>query len=74
MTDHSPRRDNTSEPRGFGRHSRGLSGEYAHEQGWGLNMEQRKRQSMQPQNVDGDEPVHTQIDPAGEGPREDNEP
>ena len=30
------------EPRGFGEHSRGLAGEYAHEQGWGLNEEERK--------------------------------
>jgi hypothetical protein len=74
--------ENTSEPRGFGQHSRGLSGEYAHEQGWGLNIGERRRQSMQPQNIDGgtdydyggqdfgDEPVNTQIepeDPAGEG-------
>jgi hypothetical protein len=81
--------ENTSEPRGFGQHSRGLSGEYAHEQGWGLNIEQRRRQSIQPQNIDGgndydygaqdfgDEPVNTQIgpeDPAGEGPRGDDEP
>jgi hypothetical protein len=86
MTDQSPRRDNSAEPRGFGSHSRGLSGEYAHEQGWGLNIEQRRRQSIQPQNIDGgtdydygaqdfgDEPVNTQIDPdgpAGNGPRDD---
>ena len=25
------------EPRGFGEHARGLAGEYAHEQGWGLH-------------------------------------
>ena len=39
--------DDTSkpaEPRGFGEHTRGLSGEYAHEQGWGLNEEERKAQ------------------------------
>ncbi len=29
------------EPRGFGEHSRGLASEYAHEQGWGLNEEER---------------------------------
>jgi hypothetical protein len=75
MADRSSQRENTSEPRGFGNHSRGLSGEYAHEQGWGLNMEQRRRQSTQPQNIDGgtdydygardfgDEPVNTEIDP-----------
>jgi hypothetical protein len=34
-----------TEPRGFGEHSRGLSGEYAHEQGWGLAVEERTRES-----------------------------
>ena len=29
------------EPRGFGEHARGLAGEYAHEQGWGLNEAER---------------------------------
>lgn len=33
-----------AEPRGFGEHTRGLAGEYAHEQGWGLNEEERKVQ------------------------------
>jgi len=75
MADQSPRQENGAEPRGFGKHSRGLSGEYAHEQGWGINIEQRRRQSIQPQNVDGgtdyeygaqdfgDEPVNTGIEP-----------
>ena len=31
------------EPRGFGEHTRGLAGEYAHEQGWGLSQEQRQK-------------------------------
>jgi hypothetical protein len=87
MANQSPRQDNSLEPRGFSEHSRGLSGSYAHEQGWGLNIEQRRRQSMQPQNIDGgtdydygaqdfgDEPVNTQIDPDGpDGPRENDEP
>jgi len=89
MADQSPRRDNKAEPRGFGKHSRGLSGEYAHQQGWGLNLEQRRRESGQPQNIDGgsdrdygaqdfgDEPVNTQIDldgSASDGPRGDDEP
>jgi len=89
MADRSPQRENSAEPRGFGAHSRGLSGEYAHEQGWGLNIEQRRRESMQPQNIDGgtdydygaqdfgDEPVNTQIDPddpTGNGPRGEEEP
>ncbi len=58
------------EPRGFGEHTRGLAGEYAHEQGWGLNEEERKAQP-QPKSPDagndfsygaqdfGDEPVDT---------------
>jgi len=87
MANQSRRQDNSLEPRGFSEHSRGLSGSYAHEQGWGLNIEQRRRQSMQPQNIDGgtdydygaqdfgDEPVNTQIDPDGpDGPRENDEP
>ena len=76
MADHTLRRQgNSAEPRGFGQHSRGLAGENAHEQGWGINLEQRKRESREPQNTDGgtdydygaqdfgDEPINTQIDP-----------
>ena len=63
------------EPRGFGEHSRGLASEYAHEQGWGLNEEERTHQPSEPQDVDGgndyeygardfgDEPVNTAIPP-----------
>ena len=43
----------TQEPRGFGEHSRGLAGEYAHEQGWGLNEEERKTGPMGAQASDG---------------------
>ena len=62
------------EPRGFGEHTRGLAGEYAHEQGWGLNEPERTQQSAAPQDVDGgtdyeygardfgDEPVNTAIE------------
>ena len=62
------------EPRGFGEHSRGLSGEYAHEQGWGLDEQERTRLAEAPQDTDGgtdyeygardfgDEPVNTTID------------
>ena len=62
------------EPRGFGEHTRGLAGEYAHEQGWGLDVEERTKQPSQPQDTDGgsdydygardfgDEPVNTEID------------
>jgi len=41
------------EPIGFGEHTRGLSGEYAHEQGWGLDEEQRKQSPSTPQDTDG---------------------
>ncbi len=41
------------EPRGFGEHSRGLTGEYAHEQGWGLNEEERRAQPEVKQDADG---------------------
>jgi hypothetical protein len=59
------------EPRGFGEHTRGLSGEYAHEQGWGIDVEERTRLPIGPQDIDGgkdydygardfgDEPVNT---------------
>ena len=62
------------EPRGFGEHSRGLAGEYAHEQGWGLNESERTHQPSAPQDIDGgndyeygardfgDEPVNVGID------------
>lgn len=63
-----------AEPRGFGERTRGLAGEYAHEQGWGLNEEERTHQSAAPQDVDGgndyeygardfgDAPVNVSID------------
>ena len=41
------------EPRGFGEHTRGLSGEYAHEQGWGLDEAERTRISFQPRDAEG---------------------
>lgn len=42
------------EPRGFGEHTRGLPGEYAHEQGWGLDEEERRRlETGGPQDTDG---------------------
>lgn len=62
-----------AEPRGFGERTRGLAGEYAHEQGWGLDTEERKKQPVVAQDIDGgtdyeygardfgDEPVNTAI-------------
>ena len=41
------------EPRGFGERSRGLASEYAHEQGWGLDEEERTRQPEGRQATDG---------------------
>lgn len=61
------------EPRGFGERTRGLAGEYAHEQGWGLDEAERVKQPGAPQDTDGgadyeygardfgDEPVNTAI-------------
>lgn len=42
-----------AEPRGFGERSRGLSGEYAHEQGWGLDVEERTKTPTGPQDISG---------------------
>ena len=59
------------EPRGLGEHTRGLASEYAHEQGWGLNEEERTKLPEEKQDTDGgtdyeygardfgDEPVNT---------------
>ncbi|MGI4758888.1 MAG: hypothetical protein ACRYGF_18820 [Janthinobacterium lividum] len=42
-----------AEPRGFGEHARGLASEYAHEQGWQLNEDERRKQPVGKQNTDG---------------------
>lgn len=72
--------DEAAQPRGFGEHSRGLASEYAHEQGWGLNEEERTRQDAAPQDMDGgtdyeygardfgDEPVNTALPPDAKEP------
>jgi hypothetical protein len=41
------------EPRGFREHVRGLASEYAHEQGWGLNEQERKATPREKQPSDG---------------------
>ncbi len=41
MTEKLKTGEKVPEPRGFGEHARGLAGEYAHEQGWGLNEAER---------------------------------
>ncbi len=68
MEDNKPAHQD--EPRGFGTHTRGLAGEYAHEQGWGLEEDQRTKLPDTPQDTDGgtdyeygardfgDEPIH----------------
>lgn len=53
MTEKSRQNQGTRHPMGFTRRSRGLSGEYAHEQGWGLNQEERSKTSTTKQNFDG---------------------
>ncbi|HEY6448139.1 MAG TPA: hypothetical protein VIY53_16900 [Acidobacteriaceae bacterium] len=50
MTD----KDQTApEPQGFSEHTRRRSGENAHEQGWGLNQDDRVRDARSPQNATG---------------------
>lgn len=68
------------EPRGFGEHTRGLSGEYAHEQGWGLDVEERTRVAQGKQDISGgkeydygardfgDEPTNMERAAAGSAP------
>jgi hypothetical protein len=48
------RKDETApEPLGFSEHTRRRSGENAHEQGWGLNLDVRVRDAGGPQNASG---------------------
>ena len=42
-----------NEPLGFTEHTRSLAGEYAHEQGWGLNEEERTKLSGGKQDFEG---------------------
>ena len=41
------------EPTGFTQHSGGLASEYAREQGWGLNEEERSKTPEEKQDYDG---------------------
>ncbi len=43
----------SNEPRGFGDHVHGLTSSNAHEQGWGLNQEERTRLPVGKQQTDG---------------------
>lgn len=42
-----------AEPRGFSEHTRKRSGENAHQQGWGLNEEERRRLPQDKQDWQG---------------------
>ncbi len=80
MAQETDKKDQHEEPRGFGEHARGLSAEYAHEQGWGLEEEQRAKLATAQQSTDGgtdyeygardfgDEPVNTKLAPDAGGP------
>lgn len=80
MKQQSEKNEQGTEPKGFGEHTRGLSAEYAHEQGWGLDVDERTRQAASPQGTDGgtdyeygardfgDEPVNTALAPDASGP------
>ncbi len=73
-TDETTPQQPPQEPRGFGERTRGLAGEYAHEQGWGLDVEERTTQPATAQDTDGgtdyeygardfgDDPVNTAIE------------
>lgn len=53
MSAAADKESNSQEPRGLGEHARGAAAEYAHEQGWGLNEEERTRQPEEKQAFDG---------------------
>jgi hypothetical protein len=53
MADDDPKETHPEEPRGFGTHTRGLASEHAHEQGWGLNEEERTREAEEHQDPGG---------------------
>lgn len=47
------RESGTHEPQGFTVHSSGLASEYAREQGWGINEDERTKTPKQKQDYDG---------------------
>lgn len=53
MTEKSRDNRNARQPVGFTPRSSGLAGEYAREQGWGLNEEERTKAPASKQNFDG---------------------
>ena len=42
-----------NEPRGLGEHARGIASENAHQQGWGLNEEERAKPAAEATNAVG---------------------
>lgn len=56
------------EPVGFGEHTRGLPGEYAHEQGWGLDEAERRRQTTPPTDTDGGNEYNYSAQDCGDEP------
>lgn len=53
MTEKETQNQGTRLPQGFTIHSSGLASEYAREQGWGINEEERTKTPRQKQDYDG---------------------
>ena len=53
MPEQDTQHQGTRVPQGFTVHSSGLASEYAREQGWGINEEERTKTPRQKQNYDG---------------------
>jgi len=53
MPENDPHHPGMRVPQGFTIHSSGLASEYAREQGWGINEEERTKTPRQKQDYDG---------------------
>lgn len=53
MPEKDSQNSGTREPQGFTVHSGGLASEYAREQGWGINEDERTKTPQQKQDYDG---------------------
>ncbi len=53
MLNRNPDHENALRPSGFTTHSGGLASEYAREQGWGINEEERTRAALAKQDYEG---------------------
>lgn len=53
MADKESQNPNVRQPLGFTTHSSGLASEYAREQGWGINEDERTRPAKGKQDIDG---------------------